>query len=195
MLSPELTTAVATERPVRPLSADDYQRMADVGIIDEDEHVELLEGVLVAMTPQSPAHAGIITELTRWFARALPDAYRVRVQSPVRASDLSVPEPDLAIVSVEESRKPESHPRSALLIIEVAHSTLRMDRGVKVAIYAAMGVPEYWIVNTADEVVEVYRDVSQQTARYQSVSTFKKGQMLKPSAVAGPEIPISDLFS
>lgn len=195
MTLPALTATVAAEEPIRPLTADQYLSMVDSGLIDEDEHVELLEGVLVAMTPQSPEHSWLISELNRLFTRALPDDHRVWVQSPVQASDLSVPEPDLAIVTLEESRRPRSHPRAALLIIEVSNSTLRKDRGVKAAIYAAMGVPEYWIVNTAEEVVEVHREVKPQTARYQSVSTFKKGDTLKAVAFPGPEIAISDLFS
>lgn len=195
MTLPALTATVAAEEPIRPLTADQYLSMVDSGLIDEDEHVELLEGVLVATTPQSPEHARIISELTHLFARTLPDTHRIWSQSPVRANDLSVPEPDFSIVTIQEAQRPGSHPRTALLIVEVSNSTLRKDRGVKAAIYAAMGVPEYWIVNTAEEVVEVHREVKPQTARYQSVSTFKKGDTLKAVAFPGPEIAISDLFS
>jgi Uma2 family endonuclease len=127
----------------------------DAGTFD-GKKVELIDGRLVAMSPQGERHAFSVTRLTKLLVLALGDRADVRVQVPLAASDISEPEPDIAIVTPGDYL--DDHPQRALLVIEVAQASLGNDRTAKKALYAAAGVPEYWIVNLEAGVVEVYRE-------------------------------------
>lgn len=192
MLHAEVVTSLDPNAPLRRLTADEYDRMVEAGIFHEDDHLELLEGVLIAMTPQSVPHARIIQRLNRLLIRAAGEAFDVRVQMPVRATAWSVPEPDLAVVPVAETERRDSHPRRALLLIEVAASTLAYDRGPKVSNYARMRVPEYWIVNTIAEVIEVYRKPS--AGRYRSTQAYGTGESVRPHAFPRLSVDVAALF-
>ncbi len=124
----------------RRITLDEYHRMAEAGILGEDEHVELIDGMLVAMTPQGRAHARVIQRLTRLLVRALGDDLEVLPQLPLTLPDDSEPEPDLAVVRAEDAQSGEHHPRTALLVVEVAGDSLRLDRGSKAALYARAGI-------------------------------------------------------
>jgi Uma2 family endonuclease len=140
--------AVAT-LPLHRFDAGAYGRMIASGALD-GEPVELLEGVLCELSPQSPAHALLIQRLTRHFARA--EAW-LRVQLPLQVAKDSVPEPDLALVEHEPSA--DEHPTSALLVVEIAVSSHEVDRGVKRRLYAAAGIPVYWLIDEPGQSVEV----------------------------------------
>lgn len=139
---------------LRPLRRREYDRLVDLGVFDE-ERVELLSGVLVAMSPQGPAHASVVAELTTALILALGARAKVRAHSPLALSDESEPEPDIAVVPPGDYGREQ--PRTALLVVEVADSSLRKDRQLKVELYARAGVREYWIVNLAERVTEIYR--------------------------------------
>ena len=130
--------------------------MASAGIFDEDERVELLEGVIVAMTPQSAPHARRIQWLTRFLVRTLGDEYAVRPQLPLTLGERNEPEPDLAVVRTDATSE-DRHPQTAVLVIEVAGDSLRRDRRVKAAVYARAGIPEYWVVNLEARAVRPSR--------------------------------------
>src|SRR5262249_1379709 len=119
-----------------------------------DERIELLEGGLVTMSPQGDGHMAVIRKLNYKLQPALVGRAIVQVQGPLAVSDDSEPEPDIALVRVEEDDK---HPTTSYLIIEVADDSLSKDRKIKARLYAAAGVPEYWIVNLKDDVLEVMR--------------------------------------
>ena len=144
------------DRPVRPLTADDVMEMVRAGIIGDDDRVELLHGVLTAMSPQHPPHAVVTQRLTRWLAPLMVEgAHDVRVQLPFRVPDqTSLPEPDIAVVERDDARI--DHPQEALLVIEVADSSLRVDTAIKPALYASAGVPEYWVVDVAGHRVRIF---------------------------------------
>ena len=186
------TTAQLLESP-RLLSVDEYHRMIEVGIFDEDEHVELLEGVIVAMTPQSPAHAYCITWLTRLLSRSLGDAYDVRPQLPLTLGDRNEPEPDLAVVrSGRDSRG--RHPGTAALAIEVSGASLRNDRGAKAAVYARFGITEYWIVNVEARVVEVLSDPDAANGAYRRARTVTTAETLTSEALPEVSFAVARLF-
>lgn len=124
----------------------------------EDERVELLRGVIVAMAPNDPPHASPVQRLTKRLVLALGDRAEVRVQLPIIAVDDSEPEPDLAVVPPGDYAL--GHPDRAYLVIEVADSSLRKDRLLKGPLYAASGFEEYWIVNVPEQVVEIHRGPS-----------------------------------
>lgn len=174
---------------IRRLSRIEYDRMVDLGMF-EDERVELLYGVLCAMSPQGAPHSTI----TAWFQQqlilALGQSFDVRGHSPFAASEDSEPEPD---VSVSRRVPGHSHPTEPLLVIEVSESSLRRDREIKARLYAETGVPEYWIiVLSGDEVsVEVHTDPSPQG--YRTIEVIGCGRVLRPTQLPGVEIAIADI--
>ena len=143
----------------RPLSVDDYHRMADAGIFGPEERVELIEGEIIAMPPVGPDHASLVDRLTRTFVRAVGDAAIVRVQNPVRLSRFSEPQPDLCLLAPRDDFYAGAHPRSAdtILAVEVAKSSLAYDVNRKAPLYAREGVPELWIVDADGRAVTRYR--------------------------------------
>jgi Uma2 family endonuclease len=150
-----VTTHPNPSAAVRRLRRAEYDRLIGLGMF-EGEKLELLYGRLVSMSPQGQGHAFSIARLTKILVLGLRDRADVRVQLPFGASDDSEPEPDVAIVSPGDYL--DGHPQHALLVIEVAGSSVEDDRSLKGPLYAAAGVPEYWIVNVVDGVVEVYRE-------------------------------------
>ncbi len=143
-----LTTGLV---PWRGLTRAAYEAMVDAGLLD-GAPVELLEGVLVEVSPQGEQHSRPIMLLTRWLARNLPDQYFVRPQLPLAATEHSEPEPDLAVVTDTPGR----HPGTAILTIEVTVTTQRLDLEVKPLIYAAAGVREYWVIDVPRREVVVH---------------------------------------
>jgi Uma2 family endonuclease len=168
--------------------------MIEVGTLGEDDHVQLIAGAVVAMTPQGPAHALVIQNLTRLVAQGLAPDLALRPQLPLTLPDDSEPEPDLAVVRLGDARSREHHPRTALLVIEVAGDSLRLDRQTKAALYARAGIPEYWIVNLADSTVEVHRDPDPETGVYRAMAVVSAESTLASTSVPGLRIDVADLF-
>lgn len=134
-------------REVRPLTADEVIRMVDAGILGEDERVELLDGVLTRVSPKSPEHARVISRLLEWLVpRAPAGDFEVTVEHPLVVPDpTSLPEPDVLVIPRDPERV--GHPTRALFAVEVAVGSHAIDLHRKVALYAAAGVPEYWVVD------------------------------------------------
>jgi Uma2 family endonuclease len=135
---------------LRPLRRNEYDRLVEDGLF-VDERIELLEGVLVEMTPAGAPHADVVGRLTMLLAPALVGRALVRVQSPLAIADESEPEPDVAVVAVADYQ--QEHPRHALLVVEVAEASLRKDLGVKAKLYARARVAEYWVVDLSTRTV------------------------------------------
>jgi Uma2 family endonuclease len=179
---------LAPER-VRPLKRTEYETMVVAGLF-ADERVELLEGVIVEMSPQSPSHAAAIQRLDRVLQRLIGDRASIRIQMPFVAGDLSLPEPDVAVVPSGDYA--DAHPAHALLIIEVADSSLRKDRRLKGEVYARARVTEYWVVGLADGIIEVHTEPS--SAAYRSVTTARRGDRVRPAALPDVEIAVDDVL-
>ncbi len=147
--------------PIQPsphrFSVEQYHRMIEAGVLTRADRVQLLEGVIVDMTPIGIAHAYAVQGLMRALVRILPDGWDVFVQQPVSMAG-SEPEPDLAIVRGSYSDYSDRRPTAAdvAVLIEVAETSLEIDRK-KIAIYARAGVPEYWLVNLPDRQIEIRR--------------------------------------
>lgn len=171
---------------LRPLKRTEYDRLVDAGMFD-DEHIELLDGVLVEMSPEGSVHSWLIQELTHVLARGLPEDLRLRVGHPWAANDISQPEPDLAVVPYRDYR--EEHASTAVLVIEVATSSLAKDLGIKARLYAAAGVPVYWVVDLSAEVVHVHRRPVE--TGYEVVEEHGFDQVLDAAGVA---VRIADLL-
>jgi Uma2 family endonuclease len=190
-----VTTSSLPDLELRRLSVADYHRMIEAGILDEDERLELLEGVIVAVSPQNRPHAYAIQRLNALLVRQLGARYAVLPQLPLTLGDQSEPEPDVAVVEATSAASREVHPSQALLVIEVAEDSLRKDRLVKGPLYARHGVAEYWIVNLPERCVEVHRDPDVAARSYRSVSLARPGEVLECRSVPGLTLPIEDLFA
>ena len=174
---------------IRPLRRVEYDHLVTLGTF-EGERVELIDGAIRRMSPIGPPHASTVALLTELLVLALAGRARVRVQTSFAASELSEPEPDFCIVPRDDHHS--AHPSAAHLIIEVADSSLRYDRGEKAKLYAASGVPEYWVVNLRESVVEVYRDPA--AGGYLQLTTVPKGARLHLLAFPDVELAVDDFL-
>jgi Uma2 family endonuclease len=138
---------------------EEYRALPAAGLLAPDARVELLEGVIVDMTPIGPKHSFSVGRLTRALTGLAGQGWHVRCQQPI-ADGNSEPQPDVTVVRGEDSDFTDRHPGSGEigLVVEAADSSWATDRKIKVPIYAAAGVPEYWIVHVAKRQVEVLRD-------------------------------------
>ncbi len=171
-----------------------YFALVDEGVLGPDDRVELLEGVIVAMSPHNPPHASAVRRVSKALDRAVGDRAVVSVQLPLVVSDESVPEPDVAVGAGRESDYDAVHPTTALLVVEVADSSLLGDRLTKGPIYAAAGIAEYWILNLRDDVIEVFRDPDRETGRYRDVRTLGRDGRLSMLAFSDANIAVDDLL-
>jgi Uma2 family endonuclease len=178
----------------RRLSAGDYHRMIGAGILDENDHVELIKGVIVEMTPQGPKHATLIQRLCDPMFARVPSDMVVRCQLPLTIGRDSEPEPDVSIVRRADAASKTSHPTTAALVFEVAGESLPKDRLTKMALYAGAGIPEYVIVNTEQDSLEVHRDPDPASRRYRTLTTLAGDQGFESSAVPGFAFRVVALF-
>jgi Uma2 family endonuclease len=169
---------------LRPLRRNEYDRLVEDGLFG-DERIELLDGVLVEMTPAGARHADVVGRLTMLLAPALVGRALVRVQSPLAISDQSEPEPDLAVVAIADYQR--EHPHHALLVVEVADASLRKDLGVKATLYARARVTEYWVVDLSTWTFR--RHTAPADDGYTQVTTVGPGEVLRPEAF--PELAVS----
>ena len=144
----------------RLLTVDEYRAMGCAGIIAPDERVELIDGLIIPMSPIGDPHVDCVNSLTylftsRLYTRDVPPQIVVSVQNPVRLNDYTEPEPDIVLIRPNKAGVPNAE--DALLVVEVADTTLSFDRGVKLPRYAAAGIPEVWIVALEEDHIEVYR--------------------------------------
>ena len=190
MARPAPTTPVMPERH----TAQSYFGLLDAGILSENDRVELLEGVIVAMSPHNPRHAAAVSRAMDVFIAAVGTRAAVRVQLSLPLGSHSVPEPDLAVVPGRTADYDTVHPTTALLIVEVADSSLVQDRLTKAPIYAAAGVPEYWIVNLRDDRVEVFRTPDPVARTYTSERSAARGERLEPVELPGVSVAVEDLL-
>lgn len=146
------------ELPKRPITVATYIQMVDFGILREDEKVELINGDIIEMTPIGSSHASVVDRITDSLTTLLAGKVIVRVQSPVQINDLSMPEPDISVLRRTPNFYVDSHPGPGdiLMLIEVAKSTVNYDRQIKLPLYASAGIPEFWLVNLEENVIEAY---------------------------------------
>ena len=157
-----------------------YHRLGDAGILGADDRVELIEGEVVAMSPIGAAHVGAVMALTRLLVVAFGDRAHVSPQGSVRLDANSEPQPDLALLRprADQYRNALPAPADILLLVEVADSSLRFDRLVKLPLYARHGIPEVWIVDLAAGAIEVHRGPG--PAGYAAATRAGRGDRLEP---------------
>lgn len=135
-------------RPWR-FSVEDYYRLAEAGILGEDEHVELIEGEIIKMSPIGSRHAGVVKRLVAVLSEHVGRTAILSVQDPLRLGSATEPQPDLMLLRPRSDYYTRMHPTpgDVLLLIEVADSSLDRDRYEKAELYARAGIPEYWLVD------------------------------------------------
>jgi Uma2 family endonuclease len=179
---------VLGDRPARPLTADEVMRMVEAGILDSKERVELLHGVLWRKAVKSPQHGALKQRLMHWLGTSADR--EVHVEDPLVVPDrTSLPEPDIAVVPVGDYTR--THPAIALLVIEVALTSLKLDLNVKPPLYAAMGV-ECWVVDVAAKRVHVFRDPHPDG--YASETVVGPEGLIEPLEVDVEPLDLADLF-
>src|SRR5262247_652514 len=147
------------ERPkLRRWSRGEYARLIDHGFLDEDEPIELLDGLLLVKEPQHSPHRTAVLLTAKALERAFGEGWFVQTQSPIILDDRSEPEPDVCVVRGSPRDYVTAHPSRPALIVEVAQSGLHLARSRKAAAYTRAGIAEYWIVNLIDRVLEVCRE-------------------------------------
>jgi Uma2 family endonuclease len=178
----------------RRFSVDEYDRLIEAGILQEDEHVELLGGEIVCMSPIGKKHQGRLDRFTRWFSRRLPDSAMFRVQGSFRLDDGSEPEPDLLLLRFREDYYENALPTASdvLLVIEVADTSLAHDRDVKGPLYAAAGIPDYWLLDLTGEQILVQREPKR--GRYTKIEAVRRGGTLAPLAFPDLVLPLDELL-
>ena len=182
--------------PAAPLrwTTEQYLRLVDEGVLGPDDRVELLEGVIVAMAPQNEPHAAGVRRVGHALYRAVGDRAVVQIQLALVSGSHSVPEPDAAVLPGTIADYDRAHPRAALLVVEVADSSLKQDRLTKRAIYAAAGIPEYWIVSLPDDLVEVRREPEPDARRYARIMIARRGERIELAALPGVSVAVDDLL-
>ncbi len=178
----------------RRFTVDDYYRMAEVGILTEDDRVELLDGEIVEMSPIGSDHAGHVKRLNTLFTSRLGARVVVSVQDPVRLSRHSEPQPDVALLRPRADFYARGHPRpdDVLLLIEVADTSVEADRRIKMPLYARAGIEEVWLVDLTTERVEVYRGPA--ADGYREIRALARGQGIVPQAFPDLALGVDDLL-
>jgi len=158
----------------RLINISEYHKMGEVGILTEEDKVELLNGEIIHMSPVNSKHGGHVKRTNALLGKLLGELAVIGVRDPIVIPDLSEPEPDVSVLKPNDDFYETKHPTSedVYLLIEVSDSTLRKDREVKSPIYAEAGVKEYWIVNLVDNCIEVYKKPKK--GEYTSRATFYK---------------------
>ncbi len=180
---------------LRRVHIGEYHRMIEAGVFDDDERAELLEGVIVSVSPQGADHALMVERLCDPAFVNLPTDFVVRCQLPLSLSDGDEPEPDVAVIGRDIPRSRREQPTTARLIYEVASESLRKDREVKAPLYARSGIPEYVIVNIKDECLEVHRDPDPVHGVYRTLETLTRERTFSSASVPGLTFSVADLFA
>ncbi len=170
----------------------EYEKMISAGIFHPEARLELLEGEIFTMTPQSSQHATAVQLVENTLRLIYTTGYAVRVQMPLALGLDSEPEPDLAVVPGSPRDYRDTHPAEAVLIVEVADSSLAFDRERKSRLYARNGIPEYWIVNLVDNCLEVYRNPLQES--YQFHAILRPPETVSPLSSPQASIPVAELL-
>ena len=181
----------------RRLRRAEYDCLVDRGMF-VGERLELLDGLLVVREPQGSSHAAIVGQIGQVLQVAFGAGSHARLGAPLALDEESEPEPDVAIVAGTPRDYLNAHPSTAILVVEVADSSLRLDRRFKAGLYARARLPEYWIANLVDGVLEVHRHPEPTDAAYgwtyRSVEILHRGGTVTPLALFGRAIAVADLL-
>ena len=175
-------------------TVDDYYRMLDIGVLSENNRVELIDGEVREMSPIDPIHSGTLNSLNYYLSTQLGNRALLSIQNPVRLNEHNEPLPDLAVVRWRDDFYQQMHPTPAdvLIAIEVANTSLAYDRKEKLPRYAAAGIPEVWLINVARQTIEQY--AKPVNGQYTERLVVNRGQTLTPKAIDNVELTVDQIF-
>ncbi len=184
---------------IRQWTRLEYDRLIETGFFQAGDKVELLGGQLMVAEPQGSRHAAAVSLVADALRAAFGSGWYVMAQLPVALDDESEPEPDVAVVPGTARDYWNAHPSRPVLVVEVADSSVGLDREHKASLYARAGVPDYWILNIGESILEVYRRPvpSPETLHgwaYAEVQRLGRGGIVFPVAVPAAPIVVADLL-
>ncbi len=172
---------------------DEYYKMIDLGMLKDYEKAEIIDGELIQKMTIGERHAATVNFLNRFFSRNLAEKIYVCVQNPLRIGDYDEPEPDIALTDLTKyDGKRHPRPEETILVVEVSDKTLKYDRDVKLALYANAGIPEVWIVNLPNEIIEVHQKPS--NGIYQISNIFSADESVESSVLSDLSIPANKIL-
>lgn len=175
-------------------SVDEYYKMIELGMLKDCEKAEIIEGELIQKMPIGDRHAFVVNALTRFFIKNVSDEVLVSIQNPVRISDYDEPEPDITLADLTKyDGKRHPRPAEVILIVEVSDTTLKYDRDTKLTLYAEAEIPEVWIVNLKNEIIEVHQKPS--IGIYQLAQIFKCGEILQSESLPNLKLEVDKILS
>ena len=175
-----------------------YDQLIDAGIFGPEDRVELLDGLLVAREPQGRRHAAVVGLVRAALEKAIGRAYHVREEKPIALDDRSEPEPDVVVVPGTPRDYLDEHPSRPVLLVEVAETSLAIDRVRKGSLYARAGIADYWVVNLSEELLEVYREPVRPAPgsawKYDSLRLLGRDAIVTPLAAPRARIRVAALL-
>src|SRR5213596_3176577 len=190
-----MRTMADYETRTRRFTRAEYERLIDLGVFQPGEDIELIGGELMVAEPQGAAHYTAIRKAAKALEAAFGPGWHARTQGPIGLDDDSEPEPDIAIVPGSPEDYSRAHPSRPVLTVEVSESSLAIDRHHKGSLYARAGLPDYWILNLVDRVLEVYREPAADSAapfgwRYTRSEVFDAAARVTPLAAPGSSVSV-----
>ncbi|HID54370.1 MAG TPA: Uma2 family endonuclease [Anaerolineae bacterium] len=183
---------VQTER--RLFTTEEYHQMAETGILAEDDRTELIRGEVVAMSPIGVRHAACVKRITELLTFHFRNKAIVSIQDPLRLDEMTEVQPDAALLRYRDDYYVQATPtgEDVLLLIEVSDSTLAYDRVIKLPLYARAQIPEVWLVNLVDNLLEVYR--APQGDEYTEFRRVYRKDTAVPLAFPNIPLPVNDII-
>ncbi|MFB6214898.1 MAG: Uma2 family endonuclease [Candidatus Bipolaricaulia bacterium] len=182
----------------RRFTVEEYYKLAQAGVLSEDDRVELIEGEIIEMVPIGSRHAACVKRLNHQLSQKIEEAIIISVQDPIRLSEHSEPQPDLALLEPRPDYYADEHPgpEDVLLLVEVAESSQEYDRERKIPLYAQAKIPETWLVDLKKEMVVTYHKPGKET--YRKTRKYRAGERItfdpQKESVKGIELAVEEIL-
>lgn len=194
MMRSDLITTSNPQTVQLRFSVDEYYKMYELGLIKDFERAEIIDGELIRKMGIGDRHAYVVDRLNRFLVRHLDENILVRIQNPLRLNDYDEPEPDVVLADLTKyDGKRHPRPEETILVIEVADASLRYDRNNKLPLYALANIPEVWIVNLPNNLIEVHKNPIVDI--YQNTSIFQKGENVVSGVLSDLNLSVDAVIS
>jgi Uma2 family endonuclease len=194
----EVAMKMIAEPQVHLWTQAEYYKMGEAGLFDST-HTELIEGQVIEMSPIGSRHRTAVVLVAEALRQIFMAGYFIQVQGPLDLGQTSEPEPDVAVISGKPRDYKDAHPTTAVLVVEVADTSLTYDRTIKASLYAKAGIPDYWLLNLNDRRLEIRRnpvpDQSQALGfGYADIMILAETDSVEPLRAPGAAIAVADLL-